>query len=230
GRLRAPAARPRGARAGRPAAGRRHLHGRSRRPFPRGDDAALLRARAARAVRRAGALAGGPEGAAGGHERSALESLRDIPERNGGAGHDARVAASAGYRAAQAPRGRTRAPWPRLACPQRRRRRGGGRSGRHRGRVVRQRRLATRRCVAAGDLARSTIPPTSYTSGHLLRYVDPALATLLGEIPYASSATVTLGYRREDVPNPLDGFGFVVPRTERRAVLACTFSSVKYPG
>ena len=70
----------------------------------------------------------------------------------------------------------------------------------------------------------------SYTASRLLRYVDPALATLLGEIPYASSATVTLGYRRADVPHPLDGFGFVVPRTERRAVLACTFSSVKYPG
>jgi len=69
----------------------------------------------------------------------------------------------------------------------------------------------------------------SYTAGRLVRYVDPALATLLGEIPYASSATVTFGFRRAEVPHPLDGFGFVVPRTERRAVLACTFSSVKYP-
>jgi oxygen-dependent protoporphyrinogen oxidase len=70
----------------------------------------------------------------------------------------------------------------------------------------------------------------SYTASRLVRYVDPALATLLGEIPYASSATVSLGLRRADVPHPLDGFGFVVPRTERRAVFACTFSSVKYPG
>src|SRR5438874_322653 len=70
----------------------------------------------------------------------------------------------------------------------------------------------------------------SYTASRLLRYVDPALATLLGEIPYASSATVTFGLRRADVPHPLDGFGFIVPRAERRSVLACTFSSVKYPG
>jgi protoporphyrinogen/coproporphyrinogen III oxidase len=69
----------------------------------------------------------------------------------------------------------------------------------------------------------------AYTAGRLLRYVDPGLATLLGDIPYASSATVTLGYRRPDVPGPLDAFGFVVPRAERRALLACTFSSVKYP-
>ena len=70
----------------------------------------------------------------------------------------------------------------------------------------------------------------SYTASRLLRYVDPALATLLGEIPYASSATVSFGYRRAEVPHALDGFGIVVPRTERRSVFACTFSSVKYPG
>ena len=70
----------------------------------------------------------------------------------------------------------------------------------------------------------------SYTASRLTRYIDPALATLLGEIPYASSATVSLGYRRADVPHPLDGFGVVVPRTEGRSLLACTFSSVKYPG
>jgi len=70
----------------------------------------------------------------------------------------------------------------------------------------------------------------SYTASRLLRYVDPALATLLGEIPYASSATVSFGYRRAEVPHALDGFGIVVPQTERRSVFACTFSSVKYPG
>jgi protoporphyrinogen/coproporphyrinogen III oxidase len=77
---------------------------------------------------------------------------------------------------------------------------------------------------------RVIVAAESYTASRLLRYADPALATLLGEIPYASSATVTLGYRRTDVPGPLDAFGFVVPRTEGRALLACTFSSVKYPG
>ena len=67
-------------------------------------------------------------------------------------------------------------------------------------------------------------------TGRLLRYVDPAVAALLSDIPYASSATVTVAYRRPDIPHPLGGFGFVVPRVEGRAILACTFSSVKYPG
>jgi oxygen-dependent protoporphyrinogen oxidase len=60
--------------------------------------------------------------------------------------------------------------------------------------------------------------------------VDAQLARLLGGIAYASSATVTLAYPRGAIRHALDGFGFVVPRVERRAVLACTFSSVKYPG
>ena len=78
------------------------------------------------------------------------------------------------------------------------------------------------------DADRVIVATESHAAARMLRYVDPTLATLLAEIPYASSATVTLGYRRADVPHPLDGFGFVVPRTEKRALLACTFSSVKY--
>jgi oxygen-dependent protoporphyrinogen oxidase len=70
----------------------------------------------------------------------------------------------------------------------------------------------------------------AHATARLVRYVDPALATLVGEIPYASAATVSLGYRRSEIPHPLDGFGFVVPRSEGRALLAATFASVKYPG
>src|SRR5206468_2479423 len=77
---------------------------------------------------------------------------------------------------------------------------------------------------------RVIVTTEAHAAGRLLRYVDPALAALLGEIAYASSATISVGYRRGDVPHALDGFGFVVPRSEGRTVLACTFSSVKYPG
>ncbi|PYM34664.1 MAG: protoporphyrinogen oxidase [Candidatus Rokuibacteriota bacterium] len=85
---------------------------------------------------------------------------------------------------------------------------------------------------ASGPMAadRVILATETHVAARLLRYVDPSLATLLGEIPYASSATISLGYRHADVPHALDGFGFVVPRTERRALLACTFSSVKYSG
>jgi oxygen-dependent protoporphyrinogen oxidase len=60
--------------------------------------------------------------------------------------------------------------------------------------------------------------------------VDAQLSSELEGIPYASSATINLAYKREDIAHPLDGFGFVVPFIEGRALIACTFSSVKFPG
>ena len=70
----------------------------------------------------------------------------------------------------------------------------------------------------------------AHASAPLLETENAALAAELRAIPYASSATVTLAYRREDIPHPLDGFGFVVPAVENRRLVACTFSSLKYPG
>lgn len=64
----------------------------------------------------------------------------------------------------------------------------------------------------------------------LLRETDGALADVIGAIPAASSAIVTLAYRREDVRHALDAFGFVVPAVEKRRILAATFSSVKFEG
>jgi oxygen-dependent protoporphyrinogen oxidase len=69
----------------------------------------------------------------------------------------------------------------------------------------------------------------AYAAAGLLRAADAPLAAELDAIPYASTATVNLAYRRSDIPHPLDGFGFVVPFAERLSVLACTFSSVKFP-
>jgi oxygen-dependent protoporphyrinogen oxidase len=64
----------------------------------------------------------------------------------------------------------------------------------------------------------------------LVEPLDPTLAGRLGEVSYASSAAVILAFPRAAIRHPLDAFGYVVPRAERRATIACTFSSVKYPG
>ena len=60
--------------------------------------------------------------------------------------------------------------------------------------------------------------------------LDARLAEELRGVPYASSATVSLAYRADQIPRPLDGFGFVVPLVEARSIVACTYSSMKYPG
>ncbi|MEO8602037.1 MAG: protoporphyrinogen oxidase [bacterium] len=70
----------------------------------------------------------------------------------------------------------------------------------------------------------------AHAAATLLRPLDANLGDELAAIPYASSAIVSLGFHREDVPHPLDGFGFVVPHVEGSALLAGTFSSLKYPG
>lgn len=68
----------------------------------------------------------------------------------------------------------------------------------------------------------------AYRSAELVAHLDARLAELLGGVHYASAATMTLCYRRQDVPHPLDGFGFVVPAKERLTLLGCTFTQVKY--
>ncbi|HKP83835.1 MAG TPA: protoporphyrinogen oxidase [Pyrinomonadaceae bacterium] len=56
------------------------------------------------------------------------------------------------------------------------------------------------------------------------------LADKLRQIKYASTATINFGYRRTAISHPLNGFGFVVPYIEKRSLIACTFSSVKFSG
>ncbi len=70
----------------------------------------------------------------------------------------------------------------------------------------------------------------AWASARLLEPVDPKLAAELAAIPYADCATVNLAFRRDQVGNPLDGMGFVVPLVENRDVLSCSFSSAKFPG
>jgi oxygen-dependent protoporphyrinogen oxidase len=66
-------------------------------------------------------------------------------------------------------------------------------------------------------------------AANLLGEIDSQLAELLSQIVYASSAIVTLAVPEKQVGRPLDGFGFVVPRLENRAIIAASFSHVKFP-
>jgi len=64
----------------------------------------------------------------------------------------------------------------------------------------------------------------------LVRSVCPVAAETLQEIEHASTATVSLAYRADDVGTPPAGYGFVVPRCEGRHLLAGTWGSGKWPG
>ncbi|HET7112217.1 MAG TPA: protoporphyrinogen oxidase [Pyrinomonadaceae bacterium] len=80
----------------------------------------------------------------------------------------------------------------------------------------------------AADAVCLAVP--AYTAAKLLENASPRLASQLNAVKYASTATINFAYPREAIKHPLNGFGFVVPFIEKRSLLACTFSSVKFPG
>lgn len=69
----------------------------------------------------------------------------------------------------------------------------------------------------------------AFVSGALLSGEDPDLGETLQDIPYVSTATVSLAYPKSDLATPLDGRGYVIPREEGREALACTWTSSKFP-
>ena len=72
------------------------------------------------------------------------------------------------------------------------------------------------------------VPPAK--AAPLLDPIVPEAGPVLRAVPAASTATVLLGFRREDVAHPLDGYGLVVPSKEARSTAAVTFASTKLPG
>jgi oxygen-dependent protoporphyrinogen oxidase len=53
--------------------------------------------------------------------------------------------------------------------------------------------------------------------------------TILGEIEYPPVASVVLGFPRDAVAHPLDGFGVLVPEVEKFHILGAIFSSSLFP-
>jgi oxygen-dependent protoporphyrinogen oxidase len=69
----------------------------------------------------------------------------------------------------------------------------------------------------------------AYEQAAILADLDAELAELIGGIAYNRVAVVALGYRRQDVPFPLDGFGYLVPQRDRRDLLGVQWCSSIFP-
>lgn len=76
--------------------------------------------------------------------------------------------------------------------------------------------------------AHIVIATPAYAAADLLSASIPELSEELLGIPYSSAILVTVAYRRSDAPIP-PGFGFLVPRRERRTLAATTFVGTKWP-
>lgn len=88
--------------------------------------------------------------------------------------------------------------------------------------------VTTAREIVRADAVLLALP--SHAAAPVLRSHDATLASELAAIRWSSAAVVLLAYRADDVPNTIDGFGFVVPLAERRRIIAGSYSSRKYAG
>jgi oxygen-dependent protoporphyrinogen oxidase len=79
------------------------------------------------------------------------------------------------------------------------------------------------------ECARVVLACEAHNAGALIGGIDGRLAELLSGIPYSSSMTVALGFPDSAFPRPLRGFGFLVPKRERRRLVACTWVATKFP-
>jgi protoporphyrinogen/coproporphyrinogen III oxidase len=70
----------------------------------------------------------------------------------------------------------------------------------------------------------------AWAAGVLLAPVDQTLGSDLAGIPYSSSITINLIYDEAKIGRLPEGFGFLVPAVEGRAMLACTFVHRKFLG
>jgi oxygen-dependent protoporphyrinogen oxidase len=69
----------------------------------------------------------------------------------------------------------------------------------------------------------------AFVASSLLSTVDPRVSALCAEVPYVSTASVALAWRRSDIRHPLSGSGFVVARRANALrITACTWVSSKW--
>ncbi len=74
------------------------------------------------------------------------------------------------------------------------------------------------------------IATESWAAEPLMRPVDETIADALAGIPASSSATVSMGFKEDEIGIDMDAFGVLCPQVENRALLAATYSSTKWPG
>lgn len=69
----------------------------------------------------------------------------------------------------------------------------------------------------------------AFAAAELLDATDATLAGLLRGIPFVTTATVSVAFPRAAVRRPWTGYGYLSPRAEGGGVVACTWTSHKFP-
>jgi oxygen-dependent protoporphyrinogen oxidase len=79
------------------------------------------------------------------------------------------------------------------------------------------------------DCDRLVLAPPTDVAASLLTQLAPEAATFLREINYAPVAVVSLAYRRDQVHHPVEGFGFLIPRSAGIRTLGTVWNSSQFP-
>jgi oxygen-dependent protoporphyrinogen oxidase len=79
-----------------------------------------------------------------------------------------------------------------------------------------------------GDIVVTAAPAYSVTG--MVQELDPEIAEELRKIPYVPVSVVAFGYEREELTHPLDGFGFLIARGEKRKILGSLWTTSIFPG
>ena len=74
------------------------------------------------------------------------------------------------------------------------------------------------------------IATPAYTASHLVGAMSASMSQALSGIAYAPVAVVAAGYHVQQIGVPLDGFGFLVPRSEKIRTLGTVWNSSLFPG
>ena len=70
----------------------------------------------------------------------------------------------------------------------------------------------------------------SWVASEIVKALDGEISSLLDTIPYVSTATVSIAFKKADIKEIPKGHGFLVPRTENELITGCTWESSKWPG
>jgi oxygen-dependent protoporphyrinogen oxidase len=70
----------------------------------------------------------------------------------------------------------------------------------------------------------------AYAAATLVESLEPELAQKFSQVRYVSTANISLAYRYPEIKSQheLNGFGFMIPKSEGRQILACTWTSTKF--
>ncbi len=88
-------------------------------------------------------------------------------------------------------------------------------------------RIVHERGEAVADRVVVAVP--AYAAAGMVAGFDAELAGGLGEIAYAPMRVIGVGFRRDDVSEPLDGFGFLAARGCGVRILGATYTSSMLP-